>query len=198
MGECRMRIVAGMYRGRTLVAPKGTGTRPTSDRVREAVFSTLTHRFDALIDADVLDVFAGSGALGLEALSRGAMSATFVENDRVARAALERNISTLGVGAQSATVSRDAFRLSGKPRPGASFSLLFLDPPYRIEPVLIRELLEELACAGSLEEGAVAVFEHRTGNVPVWPAGFEDAGSRAYGETTVSYALWHAEKERIA
>jgi 16S rRNA (guanine966-N2)-methyltransferase len=164
--------------------------------VREAVFSTLDQRFDVLGTARVLDMFAGSGALGLEALSRGAAAVTFVESARSARDALTRNITALGVRDVTTVDPRDAFRLAGTSILGSPFSLLFLDPPYRIEPARVRELLEGLASASSLAPGAVVVYEHRTGVQPDWPQGFRDAGQRVYGETTVSYALWHAEEER--
>lgn len=191
-----MRIIAGSLRGRTLVAPKGDTTRPTGDRVREALFSTLGSRFDAVVDARVLDLFAGSGALGLEALSRGATSATFVESDRQASAALHRNIAALALPSVTSVDHRDAFRVAAGRIPGGPFSLLFLDPPYRIEPARVRELLEGLASSQNLFAGALVVYEHRTGVEPEWPGGFEDAGDRVYGETTVSYALWQAENER--
>ncbi|MDZ4654602.1 MAG: 16S rRNA (guanine(966)-N(2))-methyltransferase RsmD [Coriobacteriia bacterium] len=192
-----MRVVGGRFRGRALVAPKGDSTRPTSDRVREAVFSTLVSRFDVLDHAHVLDLFAGSGALGLEAISRGATSATFVESRRAARDALGRNIDVLGVRSITSVDPRDAFHLAGTPPAGAPFPLLFLDPPYRIEPARVRELLEDLACANCLDAGAVVVYEHRTGVEAQWPHGFENVAQRVYGETTVSYGLWHAEKEHI-
>lgn len=143
-----MRIVAGEYRGRRLTAPSGEGTRPTSDRVREALFSIL----GPLAGLRVLDLFAGTGALGLEALSRGAEHATFVERDRRALAALRHNLEALGVPADAARVHprdaaaflRDAVRRDDK------YDLVLLDPPYRdvdrLAPVLdagLRPLLRE-------------------------------------------------------
>ncbi|MDO9557018.1 MAG: 16S rRNA (guanine(966)-N(2))-methyltransferase RsmD [Coriobacteriia bacterium] len=193
-----MRIIAGKFRGRRLVTPRGAATRPTTDRVREAMFSTLSSRFDNLQGTSVLDMFAGSGALGIEALSRGAHHVTFVESAPDARAALGRNVEALGVHDAVFIDSRDAFCRTDAPIPGAPFSLLFLDPPYRIEPVRIRELMEDLVCGRSIGTGAVVVYEHRTGVEPVWPTGFEDVGDRIYGQTTVSYAQLSAGKERTA
>ena len=122
-----MRIVAGSARGRRLVVPEGTDVRPTSDRVREAVFNALYSLDDAVDGASVLDLFAGTGALGLEALSRGATSVTFVENHREAATALNANIAALGFGDSSTVIRADGRRwLSSAP----PFDIAFLDPPY--------------------------------------------------------------------
>ena len=122
-----MRIVAGSARGRRLVVPDGTDVRPTSDRVREAVFNALYSLDDAIAGATVLDLFAGTGALGLEALSRGAAAATFVEHHRGAAAALTTNIEALGFAGVATVVRADARRwLPGAP----NFDVAFLDPPY--------------------------------------------------------------------
>jgi 16S rRNA (guanine966-N2)-methyltransferase len=143
-----VRIVAGEHRGRRLTAPPGEGTRPTSDRVREALFSIL----GPMSDLRVLDLFAGTGALGLEALSRGAEHATFVERDRRAMAALRHNIATLGVAADTVRVhARDAASfLRDAAARGDAYDLVLLDPPYRdvdrLAPVLdagLRPLLRE-------------------------------------------------------
>jgi len=122
-----VRIVAGSARGRRLVVPEGTDVRPTSDRVREAVFNALYSLDDAVDGATVLDLFAGTGALGLEALSRGATSVTFVENHREAATALNANIAALGFGESSTVIRADGRRwLSSAPH----FDVAFLDPPY--------------------------------------------------------------------
>jgi 16S rRNA (guanine966-N2)-methyltransferase len=148
-----MRVIAGTYGGRTLKAPAGAGTRPTSDRVREALFSILGDRVQ---DARVLDLFAGSGALGLEALSRGAGSVTFVDDNRAAIAAIQGNLNALkaaGRGRQT-----DALRfLGGAPESGAQYDLIFLDPPYRLAERLAPPLSEALPAV--LAPGAVAVAE---------------------------------------
>src|SRR5476651_260933 len=132
-----MRIVAGLYRGRTLIAPTGRATRPTSDRARQAVFNVLEHAAwsPGLRDARVIDLFAGSGALGLEALSRGAAFCLFVETDAAARGAIRDNLDALApdgaLNGKSRIHRRDATDLGQKPSgDGAPFDLAFLDPPY--------------------------------------------------------------------
>ncbi|PTL55420.1 16S rRNA (guanine(966)-N(2))-methyltransferase RsmD [Paraconexibacter algicola] len=150
-----MRVVAGIYGGRRLHAPRGDGTRPTSDRVREAVFSAL----GPLDGAVVLDLFAGTGALGIEALSRGAARALFVEQDRRALAVLRRNLADLSVPAPAAQVrggdARAALRTARER--GDHYSLVFLDPPYRLAPALGDELTDGLT--GLLAPGARVVAE---------------------------------------
>lgn len=121
-----MRVVAGELGGRKLVTPEGEDTRPTSERVREAIFNSL-FSLDAIDDARVLDLFAGSGALGIEALSRGAGHATFVEQDRAALRALRENVDTLGIGAQSSIVAGDGLRHVDV---AGDHDLVLLDPPY--------------------------------------------------------------------
>jgi 16S rRNA (guanine966-N2)-methyltransferase len=121
-----MRIIAGEWRGRPLQAPAGQGTRPTADRTRETLFSMLTSRIGSFDDLRVADLFAGSGALGLEALSRGASHATFVENDRLALAAIRANVAALNAGASTEVRSLSAASLP----PAQCFDLVFADPPY--------------------------------------------------------------------
>src|SRR3954470_10551984 len=148
-----MRVIAGTYGGRTLKAPPGDATRPTSDRVREALFSILHTR---TADARVLDLFAGSGALGLEALSRGARSATFVDDAPRAIGAIEANLKTLQATAE--VRKQDALRfLAHASNRGAQYDLVFLDPPYRQAERLARPLSEALPAV--LAPGAVAVAE---------------------------------------
>ena len=148
-----MRVIAGSYRGRPLKAPKGENTRPTSDRVREALFSILGTRTQ---DARVLDLFAGSGALGLEALSRGADTVTFVDDNRAAIAAIKSNLDTLQAVAQ--VRQTDALRfLNAAPSSGAQYDLVFLDPPYRHAERLAPPLSEALPAV--LAPGAVVVAE---------------------------------------
>ncbi|MEO6433276.1 MAG: 16S rRNA (guanine(966)-N(2))-methyltransferase RsmD [Sphingomicrobium sp.] len=124
-----MRIVAGEWRGRPLVAPKGMATRPTADRVRETLFSMLTSRLGSFTEVAVADLFAGSGGLGLEALSRGAASTTFVERDSAALAALKANLATLGGEARAQIIAGDALKL---PRGRGPFDLILADPPYAV------------------------------------------------------------------
>jgi 16S rRNA (guanine966-N2)-methyltransferase len=148
-----MRVIAGTYGGRTLKAPPGGATRPTSDRVREALFSILgeqTHQ------ARVLDLFAGSGALGLEALSRGAETVTFVDDAHAAIGAIKANLAALGASAQ--VRRHDALRFLGSASErGAQYDLVFLDPPYRLAERLAQPLSEALPAV--LAPGAVAVAE---------------------------------------
>jgi 16S rRNA (guanine966-N2)-methyltransferase len=150
-----MRIVAGEYGGRRIKAPRGNATRPTADRVREALFSSLGD----LTGAVVLDLFAGSGALGLEALSRGAAHATFVDSDSRAVAAVKANLEALGIAGDRAAVQRRAHAAhlhTARPR-GRQYDLVLLDPPYRLAPELGRELSEELPSL--LRPGARVVAE---------------------------------------
>ncbi|HWK26763.1 MAG TPA: 16S rRNA (guanine(966)-N(2))-methyltransferase RsmD [Solirubrobacter sp.] len=148
-----MRIIAGRYGGRTLTAPRGASTRPTSDRVREALFSILG---SAVPGAHVLDLFAGSGALGLEARSRGAAAVTFVDDDRAAIAAIRANLDALG---EAADVRRiDALRfLSAAAGNDAQYDLVFLDPPYRLAERLAPPLSTALPAV--LAPGAMVVAE---------------------------------------
>ena len=125
-----MRVVGGRLRGRAIAAPKSKTIRPTADRLRESLFNILTHAFDdPVTGARVLDLFAGTGALGIEALSRGAAFVQFVDDGAEARALLRENTATLGLGGTSRIFRRDATKL-GDAHPAAPFSLAFLDPPY--------------------------------------------------------------------
>jgi len=148
-----MRVVAGTYGGRKLIAPPGSETRPTSDRVREALFSVLG---TSVQDARVLDLFAGSGALGIEALSRGAMSAVFVDRSRTAIQAVKANLEALGIEADVRPVAARAALRAASGRAEA-YDLVFLDPPYRHAAELGRELSEALAAV--LAPGARVVTE---------------------------------------
>ncbi len=195
-----MRIIAGRFGGRRIAAPKGLRTRPTTDRVREALFSALQSR-DAIRDASVLDAYAGTGALGLEALSRGARHVTFVEQDPTAFEHLRRNVAELGVEGQTTLLKGDVLRIlrSGRLLPGHPFSLLFLDPPYRMVPDHPLELLEDvLAAEGRLEDGAVVVWEYssKDDRSPAWPEMFAGEEPRRYGDTSVAFAVYRSEESR--
>ncbi|HTR16807.1 MAG TPA: 16S rRNA (guanine(966)-N(2))-methyltransferase RsmD [Acetobacteraceae bacterium] len=152
-----MRIVAGAWRGRALQAPAGQTTRPTADRVRQSLFDMLLHApwggREAVQDAAVLDAFAGTGALGLEALSRGAATACFIEQDRAALTALRANIAACGAEAQCRVLPADA---TAPPR-GTPCSLVFLDPPYGKD--LVPRAVRALAAAGWIAPGALVVGE---------------------------------------
>jgi 16S rRNA (guanine966-N2)-methyltransferase len=177
------RIIAGDLGGRKLVVPKA-GTRPTSDRVREAIFSRLDHS-DSLRGAHVVDLFAGSGALGIEALSRGAAEATFVESGTPAVRVIESNIKQLGLGTRATVVRERA--LPYLSRTTAQWTSAFLDPPYDIAESDLVPVLEALVTR--LATGATVVLEMSSRrHLPAWPHGLEAIQSKAYGETTVYFA----------
>jgi 16S rRNA (guanine966-N2)-methyltransferase len=175
-----VRIIAGKHKGRALTAPEGRAVRPTSDRAREALFDILAHgRFDespVFIDAQVLDAFAGTGALGLEALSRGAAHATFIENDRTALAALRANIAVLREEKSTAILPADALH---PPRAGRAATLAFLDPPYGDD--LAAPALTALAAAGWFAPAALVVVEVAARQNLAAPAGFTLLEERRYG-----------------
>jgi 16S rRNA (guanine966-N2)-methyltransferase len=182
-----VRIVGGRFRGTTL-AEVGRGDpaahlRPTSDRVRESVFNVLAggRHGDPVTGARVLDLFAGTGALGLEALSRGADHATFIEMGAPALALLRRNIALTRTEAETAIVARDATRPG--PCPGAPFDLVFLDPPYGRG--LGETALSAAAAQGWLAPGALVVWEERTPMLP--PPGFAPVETRRWGDTHVTF-----------
>jgi len=174
-----LRIVAGRHRGRRLAAPEGLATRPTAERVRQAMFDMLWHApwagREAVEGARVLDAFAGTGALGLEALSRGAAQASFIEPDRAALAALRRNVATLGEEERARVIPGDATR---PPPAAAPCSLLLLDPPYGKE--LVPRALAALEAAGWIAPGALAVAEVAKAD-PLEVPGFELVAERAHG-----------------
>jgi len=175
------RIIAGTARGRRLVVPVGDVTRPTADRAREGLFSSLQSLVD-LDEARVLDLYAGSGALGLEALSRGAGSATMVEDDPAAVTAIRTNIEKLGLDNAFVVPSTVEVFLAGVAEP--RYDLALLDPPYdvAVDDVLV-ELLPWLA-----EDGVVMVERRTRGGGPTWPDGLVEERSRTYGEATLWYA----------
>ncbi len=177
------RIVAGIAGGRTLTVPR-RGTRPTSDRVREALFSRLEHA-GVVEDAVVLDLYAGSGALGLEAASRGARRVLLVDSGREAVAACRRNMTSLELGGVEVVPERVRPFLDRRPPLGADLALL--DPPYELAEDDLADVLEALV--RHLAEDAVVVVE-RSGRDPAprWPVALRGTGERRYGET----ALWFA------
>jgi len=187
-----MRIIGGMYRGRVLVAPEGSATRPTSERVREALFNILSHgimqtRAAPLPkDARVLDLFAGSGALGLEALSRGATRVLFVDNAPAARAAMRENIETLQAAGATKLYRRDAANLGPmESNCGGPFDLVFLDPPYHSG--LIPPALDGLREGGWLNPDAVLVIEIASGEILPEHSGYTELDQRSYGDTMLVF-----------
>jgi 16S rRNA (guanine966-N2)-methyltransferase len=191
VGEQRVRVVAGRWKGRGIDAPKGTATRPTSDRVREAVFSAIDARIGTLAGTSVLDLYAGSGALGIEALSRGAVHVDFVESDRGAASVIRRNLDNLGAAANEYDIhTQPVERFVARRRTVRPVSLLLADPPYRIDAALFHQVLEALAGSGLIARGALVVYEHAADAASVWPEGFADDGFRRYGDTAVSYAVY--------
>jgi 16S rRNA (guanine966-N2)-methyltransferase len=176
-----VRIVAGAWRGRALVAPRNAATRPTADRVRQALFDMLWHApwagRAALEGAAVLDGFAGTGALGLEALSRGAASAVFLETDKAALAALRQNIAAVRAESACRVLAADATR----PPPGTPCALLFLDPPYAQN--LLPRAAAALAAAGWIAPGALLVGE--LGRAEDLPSLGEILAERAHGAARV-------------
>jgi 16S rRNA (guanine966-N2)-methyltransferase len=183
-----MRIVAGKHRGRRIAAPEGHDVRPTSDRAREALFNILQHGdfttagTSPLIDARVLDVFAGSGALGLEALSRGAAHVTCIENSATARSALRANAKALGETARVTVVQADATK---PPPASAPCTLVLMDPPYRSG--LAAPALAALAERGWLADGAICVVEISAAESLETPAGFTPLDERRYGKAKLVF-----------
>ena len=176
-----MRIVGGRWRSRALAAPKSQAVRPTADRLRESLFNVLLHAHgDPVIDARVLDLFAGTGALGLEALSRGAAFALFVDDGAQARALIRANVAALGAGGSTRVFRRDATKL-GDAHPLAPFSLVFLDPPYG--QGLAEKALISARAGGWLAPAALVVVEEAADAKFKAPEGFAEIERRRYDDT---------------
>ncbi|MFF7638185.1 16S rRNA (guanine(966)-N(2))-methyltransferase RsmD [Kitasatospora sp. NPDC008050] len=181
------RVIAGAAGGRRLAVPPGRGTRPTSDKAREAMFSTLESLRGTLTGARMLDLFAGSGAVGLEALSRGAAHVLLVEADAAAARVIRANVKTVALPGAEVRGER-AERVLAGPAPAQPYDLLFLDPPYAVTDEELREMLITLRAQGWLtDEGLVTVERSTRGGEFVWPGGFEALRSRRYGEGTLWY-----------
>jgi len=176
-----VRVVGGRLKGRNLAAPSSREIRPTADRLRESVFNILVHAYDDPIQgARVLDLFAGTGALGIEAVSRGAAFTLFVDNGAEARALLRGNVEALGLGGVTKVYRRDATDL-GPAHPVEPFSLVFLDPPYA--KGLADKALLSLRDGGWLTSGALLVVEEATAAAFAAPKGFAELERRAYDDT---------------
>jgi len=179
------RIIGGVAGGRRIAVPQ-RGARPTTDRVREALFNIVTARRD-LTGLTVLDLYAGSGALGLEALSRGAASALFVESDQRATAVIARNIEAVGLA--GATLRRGAVASVVAAGTSSPFDLVLADPPYDIETTEVDAVLAALTANGWVHEGTVAVVERAATSAPLtWPAGWRPWPPRVYGDTRLEMA----------
>ncbi|HME28460.1 MAG TPA: 16S rRNA (guanine(966)-N(2))-methyltransferase RsmD [Pseudolabrys sp.] len=180
-----MRVVGGKLRSHSLTGPKSDAVRPTSDRLREALFNILTHSYgDPATGARVLDLFAGTGALGIEAISRGAAYALFVEKGVEARALLRDNIESLGLGGVTRIFRRDATRL-GPAHPLEPFSLVFLDPPYG--QALAEKALVSAHDGAWLKPDALVVVEEKADAALRSPEGFEELERRQYDDTQIVF-----------
>ncbi len=186
-----MRVVAGRFRGRPLQAPDDMKIRPTSDRVRESVFNILAHGIEgfSLDGARVIDLFAGTGALGIEAISRGAAYCLFVEEAPEARALIRKNVEALGLMGETRIFRRDAADLgpAGNMEP---YRLAFLDPPY--DKGLGQKALSGLADGGWLTIGAVCILEERAGTEVDIPPAFTLLDTRTYGDTEIRFLRFAA------
>ena len=180
------RVIAGSARGRRLAVPAGSLTRPTSDRTREALFSAVQSAVGDLEGRRVLDLYAGSGAVGIEALSRGAAHAALVEHDAKALRAIRANLHTLGL--PGATVIAEKVDRALATGPQAPYDVVFADPPYALDDAALGRTLAALADNGWLADDALVVVERSSrGAEPAWPAAIEPLRSRKYGEATLWY-----------
>lgn len=181
-----MRIIAGDFRGRALAAlgkgDAGAHLRPTTDRVRESLFNVLAHQVD-FDGMRVLDLFAGTGALGLEALSRGAESVTFVDDGRVSQGLIAKNIAICGAGDRASLIRRDARKLGENPQ--APFDVVFLDPPYG--KGLGEKALKAAEAGGWIAEDALIIWEENAAMSP--PEGYELRDARKYGDSHITLLL---------
>ncbi|MET9533587.1 MULTISPECIES: 16S rRNA (guanine(966)-N(2))-methyltransferase RsmD [unclassified Streptomyces] len=181
------RVIAGTAGGRRLAVPPGNGTRPTSDRAREGLFSTWEALIGTLDGARIADLYAGSGAVGLEALSRGAAHALLVEADARAVATVRDNVRTLGLPGAEVRAGKAEQIVTG-PAPETPYDVVFLDPPYAVTDDDLREILLTLRAQGWLSGEALVTVERSTrGGEFKWPKGCEPLRARRYGEATLWY-----------
>ena len=180
-----MRIVGGRLGGRTLAAPKSQNVRPTSDRLRESLFNILAHGYDdPITGVRVLDLFAGTGALGLEAMSRGAAFALFIDDGAEGRALIRQNVEALGLGGVTRIFRRDATRL-GDAHPNEPFGLMFLDPPY--SKGLAEKSLVSLRDGGWLAPSALVIVEEAADARFAAPQGYAEIERRRYDDTEFTF-----------
>jgi 16S rRNA (guanine966-N2)-methyltransferase len=184
------RIVGGVAGGRRIGVPAGNGTRPTADRVREAIFSSLEAEFGGLDGLQVLDLYSGSGAVGLEALSRGAKRVVLVETDRAAADVIAANIKAVGLPG-AALLVRPVEKVASGHNSEGLIDLVFADPPYKLETAELQAVLTSLAVNGWLAEDAVVVVERAKREPWEWPEGFAALRDRKYGEARLWYGHRH-------
>lgn len=170
-----MRVIAGSAKGRSLIAPATRDTRPLTDRAKEGIFSALGQ---GVVDSEVLDLYAGSGAIGIEALSRGARRCTFVENGRKALVALRQNLATLGFANRAVVSDRRVANFLASA--DGSFDLVFLDPPWSLAD---EEVTREIRAAAALDPGELVVHRRRTSAVPPAPVGWQLRATYRYGDS---------------
>jgi 16S rRNA (guanine966-N2)-methyltransferase len=193
------RIVAGAARGRRLAVPPGDTTRPTSDRAREGLFGTLESLHGHLYGARVLDLYAGTGAVGLEALSRGASAVTLVESAPGPLTALRANVDAVRLAGAEVLARPVAAVLAAGPGPRLAYDIVFSDPPYALDDAALRADLEALLVAGWLAPAAVVAVERSSkGPAPDWPARLRPARERRYGEAVIHYAVQAVDAEGSA
>lgn len=185
-----MRVTGGEAKGRTLRATRAREMRPTTDMARRTIFDILGH--DGVRDARVLDLFAGAGTLGIEALSRGARSALFVDDDRTACSVIKENLNAIGYADDARVRCDDAIRFVSK-RTRTPFDLVFLDPPYERGLGFVARCLSRIAIGTWVREGGTVVVEAEQGHVK-WPVGFRETRTRRFGRTQVSMAVWDGKR----
>jgi 16S rRNA (guanine966-N2)-methyltransferase len=181
-----LRVIAGTAGGLHLVAPKSGLARPTTDRVKESLFSALGP--DRVVGATVLDLYAGSGALGIEALSRGAATALFVDRDRDAQSAIRRNLTSTGLAARGRVRRSSVLSFLAHAADEGPFDLVFVDPPYELGVAEIARVFDELSQPGALASGAAVVLERSTRDGEPDLAGWQIGWRRAYGDTLLVVA----------
>ncbi len=179
-----MRIIGGTYGGRKLVSPRGKGIRPTSDRMRETIFNILEHSSISLEGARILDVFAGTGAMGLEALSRGAAHVTFFDKDRAALHLVKKNISLLNVEDKSTTKYVNVPALSPALKP---YDFIFLDPPYDLD--ILSDALSSLSNNRYFADECMVIAEYAPGNRVIFPDYFDVNKEKTYGDARFSFLV---------
>jgi 16S rRNA (guanine966-N2)-methyltransferase len=184
------RVIAGEAGGRRLAVPDGRDTRPTSDRAREGLFATIASMLGSLDGARVLDLYAGSGAVGLEALSRGAEHVLLVEHGGRAARVIRENIEAIGLPGAVLAADRVERMLARGPADGHRYDVVFADPPYALADAAVSQVLSLLAGRGWLAPGALVIVERATRSGPViWPDGLVPDRARRYGEATFWYGL---------